>query len=552
MRKSKFYSFLIIALAVSVFLSGCYGGDNGDKGQGEGKAEEQVLRITEGAEIPSMDSVLAEDEVGFNIMNQVFEGLMRLNQDNEPKPAVAEDYKVNEDETVYTFTLREDAKWSNGDQVKAQDFVFAWRKAVDPATGSQYGPYMMNGVIKNATQVSSGDLPPEELGVKAEDERTFVVTLEKPVPYFISLMTFPTFYPQNEAFVKEQGKEYALNSDNIVYNGPFTLNKWNGTGQTWEFHKNDQYWDKDAVKLDRIEVTVTKDSQSRVNYYEAGDLDISGELSSDFVTKYKEDPNFISFVEPTIFWLKMNQEREAFKNENIRRAIALSINKDNLAEDILKNGSIAANYAVPKDFVSHPETGEDFREVNGAMLEYNPEKAKEYWEKGLAELGVTELTLDILGGDTENAKRMDEWLKNQLEKNLEGLTITLSEVPFSVRLQRDTSLDYDIQVAGWGPDYQDPMTFSDLWLTGGGNNNMAYSNKEYDRLVKEAQTTLANNPVERFEALQEAERILLEEDAAIAPLYQEGISILVQDYVKGLVTHSFGPSYSYKWVSIEK
>lgn len=552
MRKSKFYSFLIIALAVSVFLSGCYGGDNGDKGQGEGKAEEQVLRITEGAEIPSMDSVLAEDEVGFNIMNQVFEGLMRLNQDNEPKPAVAEDYKVNEDETVYTFTLREDAKWSNGDQVKAQDFVFAWRKAVDPATGSQYGPYMMNGVIKNATQVSSGDLPPEELGVKAEDERTFVVTLEKPVPYFISLMTFPTFYPQNEAFVKEQGKEYALNSDNIVYNGPFTLNKWNGTGQTWEFHKNDQYWDKDAVKLDRIEVTVTKDSQSRVNYYEAGDLDISGELSSDFVTKYKEDPNFVSFVEPTIFWLKMNQEREAFKNENIRRAIALSINKDNLAEDILKNGSIAANYAVPKDFVSHPETGEDFREANGAMLEYNPEKAKEYWEKGLAELGVTELTLDILGGDTENAKRMDEWLKNQLEKNLEGLTITLSEVPFSVRLQRDTSLDYDIQVAGWGPDYQDPMTFSDLWLTGGGNNNMAYSNKEYDRLVKEAQTTLANNPVERFEALQEAERILLEEDAAIAPLYQEGISILVQDYVKGLVTHSFGPSYSYKWVSIEK
>ncbi|HWO77501.1 MAG TPA: peptide ABC transporter substrate-binding protein [Bacillus sp. (in: firmicutes)] len=554
MKKSKFYSFLAIALALSVFLAGCYGGgDQGaNEGGGEGAKAEQVLRITESAEIPTMDSVLATDEVGFNVMNQVFEGLMRLNQDNEPEPAVAEDYEVNEEETVYTFTLREDAKWSNGDPVTAQDFVFAWRKAVDPQTGSEYGPYMMNGVIKNATQVSTGELPPEELGVQAQDERTLVVTLERPVPYFISLMTFPTFYPQNEAFVKEQGDQYALNSDNLIYNGPFVLSNWNGTGQSWDFKKNDQYWDKDAVKLDRISVTVAKDSQSRVNYYEAGDTDISGELSSDYVTKYKEDPNFVSYLEPTIFWIKMNQEREALKNENIRRAIALSINKDDLANDILKNGSIGANFAVPQDFVTHPESGEDFREANGNMLEYNTEEAKKYWEQGLAELGVSELTLDILGGDTDNAKRMDEWLKNQLEKNLPGLTITLTEVPFSVRLQRDTNLDYDLQVAGWGPDYQDPMTFSDLWVTGSGNNNMAYSNPEYDRLVNDAKTTLANKPVERFEALQEAERILLEEDAAIAPLYQEGKSVLVQDYVKGLVVHPFGPTYSYKWVSIEK
>ncbi|WP_343797836.1 peptide ABC transporter substrate-binding protein [Bacillus carboniphilus] len=544
-------SFLAILLTISVLLSGCYGGEGGEGG-GEGKDAAQVLKITETAEIPTMDSVMAEDEVGFNIMNQVFEGLMRLNKENEPEPAVAEDYEANEDETEYTFTLREDAKWSNGDQVKAQDFVFAWRKAVDPQTGSQYGPYMMNGVIKNATQVSEGNLPPEELGVRAEDDKTLIVTLEKQVPYFISLMTFPTFYPQNEAFVKEKGDQYALNSDNLVYNGPFSLAKWNGTGQTWQFVKNEEYWDKDAVNLERIEVTVTKDSQSRVNYYEAGDLDISGELSSDYVTKYKEDPNFVSYLEPTIFWLKLNQEREPFQNENIRRAIAQAIDKDALANDLLKNGSIGANYAVPKDFVSHPDSGEDFREANGDMLEYNPEEAKSLWETGLSELGVSELTLDILGGDTDNAKRMDEFLKNQLEKNLPGLTITLTEVPFSVRLQRDSSLDYDIQVAGWGPDYQDPMTFSDLWVTGGGNNNMAYSNSEYDRLISEAQNELSDNPAERFEALQEAERILLEEDAAIAPLYQEGKSLLVKDYVKGLVTHPFGPSYSYKWVSIEK
>ncbi|GAA0325201.1 peptide ABC transporter substrate-binding protein [Bacillus carboniphilus] len=547
----KMNSFLAILLTISVLLSGCYGGEGGEGG-GEGKDAAQVLKITETAEIPTMDSVMAEDEVGFNIMNQVFEGLMRLNKENEPEPAVAEDYEANEDETEYTFTLREDAKWSNGDQVKAQDFVFAWRKAVDPQTGSQYGPYMMNGVIKNATQVSEGNLPPEELGVRAEDDKTLIVTLEKQVPYFISLMTFPTFYPQNEAFVKEKGDQYALNSDNLVYNGPFSLAKWNGTGQTWQFVKNEEYWDKDAVNLERIEVTVTKDSQSRVNYYEAGDLDISGELSSDYVTKYKEDPNFVSYLEPTIFWLKLNQEREPFQNENIRRAIAQAIDKDALANDLLKNGSIGANYAVPKDFVSHPDSGEDFREANGDMLEYNPEEAKSLWETGLSELGVSELTLDILGGDTDNAKRMDEFLKNQLEKNLPGLTITLTEVPFSVRLQRDSSLDYDIQVAGWGPDYQDPMTFSDLWVTGGGNNNMAYSNSEYDRLISEAQNELSDNPAERFEALQEAERILLEEDAAIAPLYQEGKSLLVKDYVKGLVTHPFGPSYSYKWVSIEK
>ncbi|WP_078548084.1 peptide ABC transporter substrate-binding protein [Litchfieldia alkalitelluris] len=551
MKKSKY--LLVLILIISTVLAACGGTDNaGDNADTGSEKVEQVLNILETAEIPTMDTVMGTDAVAFNVMNQVFEGLYRLDENNKPVPGVAIDHTVSEDGTVYTFNLRDDAVWSNGEKVTANDFVFAWRRAVNPETASEYGPYMMSGVITNATEIANGELGIEELGVKAVDDTTFEVTLERPVPYFDTLMTFPTFFPQNEAFVTEQGDKYALEVEQMIFNGPFVLSNWEHE-VGWTMDKNNDYWEADVVSLDSIEVKVVKDPATSVGLYDTNKIDMSGALSSEFVDKYRSHADFMSYGEPTIFWFKFNQTKnEALANVDVRKAISMAIDKQGMSDVILNNGSVPANYAVPADFVKHPETNEDFRAANGDFNVYDVDKAQEHWTAGLAALGTDAVTIEVLGGDTETAVKMQEFIKNQLETNLPGLTINLKNVPFKQRLDLDTNMDYDIQLAGWGPDYLDPMTFADLWVTDGGNNKMGYSNPEYDRLINEAKTTLAADPVARFEAMQEAERILLEEDAAIAPLYQRGTSQLLRPYVKNLYIHSFGPDYSFKWTSIEK
>nr|WP_253957875.1 peptide ABC transporter substrate-binding protein [Metabacillus halosaccharovorans] len=547
-----------------MFLAACNGGgDTGketDTGGDEGTTEaEQKITALESTAIPSMDSVMAQDTVSFTTMNNVMEGLYRLDPNQEVVEGMAEgEPEVSEDGTVYTFKLR-DAKWSNGDPVTAQDFVYAWQRAIDPANASPYGPYMMDGKIKGAAEISAAGAEKKEydlntLGVKAIDEKTLEVTLERPIPYFQSLMAFPTFYPQNQKFVEEQGDNYAKTAENLVYNGPFVLSDWGGsTASEWTYTKNEDYWDAETVKLETVQWNVLKDSQASANAFETGEADVTGKLSSDIVPQYEGDERMVNWLEPTIFWLKFNQkENEALKNTDIRKALAQAINKEDFVNSVLNNGSIIANYAVPSEFVKNEETGKDFREINGnELLPYDVDAAKASWEKGLAALGTDTVEVRYLGDDTESAKKVAEYVKNQLETNLPGLTIKVESVPFSVRLDRENSQDYDIQMAGWGPDYLDPMTFSDLWLTGGGNNKMDYSNEKYDQLVKDAQTTLAQKPVERYEALAEAERILLEEDAAIAPMYQRSSNVLVNENVEGFTYHLVGPEYSYKWASVK-
>ncbi|UAL53320.1 peptide ABC transporter substrate-binding protein [Bacillus sp. CMF21] len=561
MKKSKFSLLLVLSLVLSVFLTACYGGgnqgssDGGDKDK-DSKEESNVaqeLKVLESSEIPSMDSVLAEDTISLSQLNNTNEGLYRIDENQEPVPGMADgEPEANEDGTEYTIKLREDAKWSNGEPVTANDFVFAWQRALNPETGSAYGPYMMMGKIKNAEALYNGKAKPEDLGVKAKDEKTLVITLEKPIPFFKSLMAFPTFYPQNQKFVEEQAANFGKKSENLVFNGPFTIQGWEGPADTeWTLEKNAEYWDAKNVSLEKIQFNVSKDPQAAANAFEAGEADVTPKLSTPAViAQYEGDDRLLRWLEPTIFWLKLNQKNEALANVNIRKAIAMAFNKEDLTNEILNNGSIPANYAVPKEFVTHPESGKDFREANGDLLTYNAEEAKKLWAKGLEEIGQKEVTLVYLGGDTETSKTVDSYMKDQLQNTLEGLTIDVQSVPFSVRLDRDKTMDYDIQAAGWGPDYLDPISFSDLWITDGGNNRMAYSNEKYDKLLKDAQTTLANDPAKRFEALQEAEKVVLDEDAGIAPMYQRASNLLINKKVEGFTYHLVGPEYSYKWIKI--
>ncbi|MEC2077120.1 peptide ABC transporter substrate-binding protein [Metabacillus fastidiosus] len=561
MKRSKSAFILAISLVFTLFLSACNGGNTSkdETGTGGKTAAKQELKALEAQSIPSMDSVMAQDTVSFTTMNNVMEGLYRLDPDQNVVEGMAEgEPEVSKDGTIYTFKIR-DAKWSNGDPVTANDFVYAWQRAIDPKNASPYGPYMMDGKIKGAAEISAAgaekkDYDVSTLGVKAVNDKTLEVTLERPIPYFKSLMTFPTFYPQNQKFVEKQGNNYGKTAENLVFNGPFVLSDWKGsTAAQWTYSKNKDYWDADTVKLEKVQWNVLKDPQAAANALETGEADITQKLSSDIVPQYEGDKRLVKWLEPSIFWLKMNQkDNKALQNTDIRKAIAQAINKKDFVDSILNNGSIVADYAVPREFVKNEETGKDFREINGdKLLPYNVDNAKKSWEKGLAAIGTEAVELRYLTDDTENAKKTAEYIKNQLETNLPGLTLKVESVPFSVRIDRENSQDYDLQMAGWSPDYLDPMTFSDLWLTGGGNNKMNYSNAKYDQLVKDAQTTLAQKTVERYEALAKAEKVLLKEDAAIAPIYQRSSNLLVSEKVENFTYHLVGPEYSYKWTSVK-
>ncbi|MGJ9458280.1 peptide ABC transporter substrate-binding protein [Oceanobacillus sp. CF4.6] len=550
----KFKLSLLVALGLllSVFLVACSGGDEETVEEEEATEEtegENILNFTNKAAIPSMDPSMVTDEFGFQFIGTTMEGLYRLDENAEPAEGIAIDHTVSDDGLTWTFNLREDAVWSNGDPVTAHDFVYAWQRAVNPDTGSEYGPYMMGGVIQNATAVNAGEVPVEELGVTAEDDYTLVVELENPTPYFESLTTFGTFMPLNQKFVEEQGEEFATSTDTLLSNGPFKLENWESTSSSWDLVKNEDYWDVETVQLDKMTYEVVKDAQTQVDLYEAGTVD-RADISADLVDQYATHEDYEVTPETSVFYLKMNQTRnEALGNTNIRTAISQAFDKQSAVDVILNNGSIVANGLVPADFTPMPESGDDFREVSGDLVTYDKEAALEAWEAGLEELDTDTVELELLGGDTESAKVMDEYLANQLETNLPGLSITLKQVPFEQRLDLDTSMEYDLQTAGWGPDYLDPYTFLSLWITDGGNNKMGYSNNEYDALLEEATTELATDNVARYENFLEAEKILFE-DAAIAPIYQRAKAQLISPKVEGVFVNPFGADYEYKWASV--
>ncbi|MCC5804499.1 peptide ABC transporter substrate-binding protein [Rossellomorea vietnamensis] len=549
--KKKFSFLLVLLLALSTFLAAC-GGDKKTEGNEEGSGaggsdekKEQVLNLTESSEIPSMDSTLATDSVSFNVMNNVLEGLYRLGENDEPVLGMAaEEPQISEDGKTYTFKIR-DAKWSNGDPVTANDFVYAWQKALNPDTGAEYAYIMYD--IKNAAKVNNGDVPVEELGVKATDDKTLEVQLETPVPYFKALLSFATFYPQNQKFVEEQGDKFGLEADTVVYNGPFTLSEWKHE-QSFKLSKNDDYWDAESVKLKEVNFNIVKDTATRVNLYETNKADVAT-LSAEFVDKYKSDEDFKTRAKTSVYFLRLNQENEVMKNVNARKAIDSAYDKEGMVQVLLNDGSVPAYYLVPKDFVSGPD-GTEYREAVGDFGEFDAKKAADYWAKAKEELGKDSIELELLNYDSDNSKKIGEFLKEQLEQNLEGLTVKIKAQPFKQKLELESKGQYDFSFAGWGPDYPDPMTFVDMFVTDGAHNQMGYSNPEYDKKIEQAKGELLDDLDARWQAMVDAEKILFD-DQAISPMYQAGVSYLERPYVKNILRHSFGADNSYKWASIE-
>src|SRR5690625_3966850 len=561
--KLRQWGLLIVIGLMLVVMAACSGGDasdtsgeantdaSADAEETSGEDGEKVLNFTNPENIPTMDSSLATDESSFVYLAATTEGLYRLDAETQTSPGIAEDHEESDDGLTWTFNLRDDAKWQNGDPVTAHDFVYAWQRAVDPDTGSEYGPYMMNGVIKNAEAISKGDKPVEDLGATAEDDYTLVVELENPTPYFETLTTFGTFFPLNEDFVEEQGDDYAISAENLLANGPYKMANWESTSDSWELEKNEDYWDADEVKMDKLTFEVVKDPQTAVDLYESGVVD-RVDLTSDLVDEFSTNDDYVATPDTFVHYIKLNQtNNEALANENVRKAISRAFDKEAMVNEVLNNGSFVANGIIPADFTPMPDTEEDFREVSGDHVVYDVDEAQEYWEKGLEELGTDSVEIELLTDDDETTKTMVEYLANQFSSNLPGLTIDLKKVPKEQRLDLDDSADFEMQVTRWGPDFLDPFTFMNLFTTDSGNNHMDYSNPEYDKLVKDTASDLATDNPARYENFLEAEKVLFE-DGAIAPLYQASRAQLISPRVEDVHVNPFGATYEYKWADVNE
>ncbi len=300
---------------------------------------------------------------------------------------------------------------------------------VDPKTAAAYGP-QMEEIVKNATQILKGEMAPDELGIKALDDKTLQIELENPVPIFKELLTTGTFFPQNQAFVEKQGDRYGTKSDTLISNGPYKLENWNGTNMTWDYVKNPTYWDKKNVPTEKIHVTVVKDTNAALNLYNTNKLD-RVELDGEFVKQYKDDKNFHKEATGRSVYMKMNQGKDGVKtdlaNLNLRRGLAMAIDKTGMVNTLLANGSKALNGDVPGDIMFDPETKEDFRKQNGDLLKFDQQEATNAWKQGLKEIGKSELTLTLTSGDTSLQRKQTEFIQNQLEENLPGLTIKLKK-----------------------------------------------------------------------------------------------------------------------------
>ncbi|MED0978530.1 peptide ABC transporter substrate-binding protein [Bacillus paramycoides] len=558
-KMKKLTAVVVPVLAMSMALTACStsGGDkktstnsSGDSKSGEKLAAKQVLNRTVTQEIPTMDSSKSTDTVSSQILGNTMEGLYRLDKDNKPIPAAAESSTKSEDGKKYTFKLRKDAKWSNGDPVTAKDFVFAWQRLLDPKTTAEYA--FIAFPIKNAEAVNKGEKPVTELGVKAVDDTTLEVELEQAVPYFLNLVAFPSYYPLNEKFVKEKGEKFGLESDTTVYNGPFVLKDWKHE-QGWQLKKNDQYWDKKTVKLEEVNFSVVKEPATLINLYDSGQVDFAL-LNGEFVDKYRNKKDeFGTYSQVSTYFIRMNQKRAGqdtpLKSKKLREAIALSIDKKNLANVILNDGSKEADFLVPKGLATGPD-GKDFQETFKNGIKPDAKKAAAAWDEAKKELGKDQVTIEFLNYDTGNAKKVGEYVKDQIEKNLKGVTVNIKLQPFKQKLKLETEQDYDISYGGWNPDYADPMTFLDMFESKHSHNQMSFSDPKYDEMIKKSGTELMGDAKKRWEELGKAEKLLLEQDVAIVPLYQRGDSYVLQPNVKGVVKHNISPEFSFKWAYV--
>ncbi len=567
MKKAKTMLAVVMALAMTAGLAGCGSGSGGGQSQpvsqpsgeasgagadGEtngGAAGGLDLNVMLETPVESLDPQQATDGTSFEVIANYTDGLMQMDASGKAVEALAESYEISEDGLTYTFHIREDANWSNGTPVTAADFVFAWQRAVDPAVASEYS-YMLSdiGQVVNAAEIIAGEKDKSELGVTAVDEKTLEVKLNVPVSYFLSLMYFPTFYPVNEEFFNSCGDVFATSPETVLSNGAFIMDSYEPAATAFHLTKNPDYYDADRVQLSGLNYQVIQDSQQALMSYQNGDLDTTL-VNGEQVDQVKDDPEFQSIGAGYLWYVSPNMDKvPELANLNIRMAMTMAIDRESITVDVLKDGSKATYTAVPMDFAAGPD-GSDYagdQTRYSDVCAFDAAKAAEYWNKGLSELGISELSLEMVVDADDAPQKVAQVLKEQWETTLPGLTVTLKVEPKKQRVEDMQDGNFQLGLTRWGPDYADPMTYLGMWITGNNNNYGLWSNAEYDAIIAECTTgDLCTKPEERWARLYDGEKLVMQE-AVIFPLYTQCNAEMMSAKVTGVEFHPVALNRVYK------
>lgn len=480
-----------------------------------------TLNMRNTMEPTSLNTLLATYAYDFTPINAMIECLYRDDENDVPQPAGAETVDISDDKLVYTFHLREDATWSNGDPVVATDYEFAWQQALNPEVASDYA-YMLY-FIHNAQPYFNGEVEWSEVGVKVIDDYTLEVTLDNPLPYATDLFAFPTLAPINQKFYEEVGADkYATDAEYFCCNGMYELTEWSHNSQI-VFQKREDYWNADAVGPDEIVYKIITDSQAGLNSYLSREIDYT-DLDSGEVVQQAEAAGFEVGVKParSSYYLIVNTEDEFMSNQNLRLALAYSIDKQALVDTVYQNDNQPMTSFTPPAIMGANDSS--FQEAlvaeRGEMYPGSGdlEKAQEYLQAALEELGCTvdELNLSIDCADDSLRRNCATFLQEQWRQNLGIENITVNSMQTKQVAANRQSGDYCMSLGGWSPDYNDAINFLDLWVTDGGNNDSFWGNEEYDNLI--AQATAEADEEVRQQYLFDAEEILAAEMPVI-PLY---------------------------------
>ncbi|URZ02916.1 peptide ABC transporter substrate-binding protein [Clostridium felsineum] len=547
MKSKKLLSVLLAAAVVStVALTGCGGSSSATSAADK----EQHLNVeVPASDVKTLDPSKGSDGYSAYILQETMEALGRNEVKNGKQvmtAAGAKSWSQSSDGLTWTFKLR-DNKWSDGKPVTADQYVYALKRSLDAKTASEYAYLLIGAGIKNADDVNHGKMSTDQLGVSAPDSKTLVINLSHPCAYFEKLLSFKFFIPQREDMVEKAGSKYGSAANTLVYNGPFKMTSM-VSGNKLELVKNDQYWDKKSVKLDKVTMYFMDDANTMMNSLQSGQIDVADTSKPEWTNRLKKTGKFnnITGDVPVDSYIAFNNQdkNKLLTNAKIRKAISLAINR----EDYLKtigHGLGKVSYAWVPEAV---QLGNDtYRDKASVSLKDSKEDPKELFKQGLKELGMdTDLSKVVLtdeeAGTDEKHKQEGDYFINQFKKTL-GITLKVDYKEWKQFLQDEEDLNYEMQSGEmWSADYDDPMTFMDMWETDAAKTTNGYSNKEYDSLIEAAK--VEKDQSKRLDEFKKAEDILINKDASIAPTYSQGMNIFAYKYVKGIQTPAFAASGS--------
>ena len=512
------------------------GTEGAESADGETLAADQTLRVSIGVDLTDLSPLTETTTEGSEMLLTVLDTLVRQGENGtiEEGSGLAESWDVSEDGKTYTFHLR-DAVFSNGDPIRAQDFEYTWKKALAPETASEYA-YMLY-TIEGAEAYNIGEGSVDDVAIHAIDDKTLEVTLVNPIDYFISTLVIPQFSVVPEGYVEECGDAFFTDVEHMVFSGPFVITEWTPT-QRIVVEKNPNYWDADSVKLDTIIFEMATETNTIVNMYNTDQIDVM-KVQADFLDTYRNEPGFISVTEPVTEYVKFNCKNEFFANANIRKAFSMALDRVTYMNDVMRTGSTPAYGFVPPSVKG--SNGQDFRTNNGDLYTDIGNGATVEEANALLDQG---LSLVIGEGDDnlKTAQVFQQYWKNNL-----GVDVEIKSLQYALRQEEYQSEMYTIGKEGWGADYNDAMSFLELFITDSPYNDVYYSNPEYDALLAEA-NTLAGD--ERLAKMEEAEKILIQEDGVIAPTFFQTRSWVTKSDVRGIIRNGCGLRVDYKYAYI--